>query len=197
MNDYNLCVRRYDVDENLFKHMEIDLDLSYNESGQLNKSIIYVLSDMFTSDEKMLYVGQTNVNPEIRIKTHMSNVKFSHIYIMQLNTNDRTVVNAKEQEQIKKINPILQHILVPFEQENKNGSVFYDYVVKWSLDRNKPRRPGRPRTKEECKSINVKIPVRVLDELENLFSQNTAIQLNKTQLITDLLEKYINENRNK
>lgn len=192
MND--VCVRRYNVDSNLFKHLEIDLDLSCNSEGNLNKSIIYFLSDMFTQDEKMLYIGQTNVKPEIRIKKHMENLKFSHIYIMQLDSNDREKVNTCEQKYIKKVNPILQYILVPFENENSFGSVSYDYIVKWAVDKNKPRRPGRPKMKEECKSICVKIPVRILNEIDNLFSKNKAVQLNKTQLITSLLEEYVAKN---
>ena len=191
----NVCVRRYNVDENLFKHFEIDLDFSCDEQGVLDKSIIYILSDMFTSDEKILYVGQTNVNPETRIKTHLANLKFSHIYIMQLERNDRELVNAKEQEQIHKLNPILQHFFTDFEKRNpEHTPVSYDYIVKWSVDKDKPRRPGRPRTKEESKSINIKVPIRVLEQLDNLFSENKEIQLNKTQLITSLLEKYIEEN---
>lgn len=193
MND--ICVRRYNVDSNLFKHLEIDLDLSCDSKGNLNKSIIYFLSDMFTEDEKMLYIGQTNVKPEVRIKKHMDNLKFSHIYIMQLDSNNREKVNACEQKYIKKVNPILQNILVPFENENSFGSVSYDYIVKWAVDRNKPRRPGRPKTKEECKSICVKIPVRILNDIDNLFSENKAVQLNKTQLITSLLEEYVAKNK--
>ena len=191
----NICIRRYNVDDNLFKHLEIDLDFSCDNQGILDKSIIYILSDMFTSDEKILYVGQTNVNPKTRIKTHLGNLKFSHIYIMQLNTNDREIVNKKEQEQIKKLNPVLQHFFTDFEKRNpEHVAVPYDYIVKWSIEKDKPRRPGRPRTKEESKPINVNIPVRVLDSLDNLFAQNKEIQLNKTQLITSLLEKYIEEN---
>lgn len=192
-NDF--CVRRYNVDDNLFKHFEIDLDFSCDEQGTLNRSIIYILSDMSTSDERMLYVGQTNVNPEIRIKKHLDNLKFTHIYIMQLDTNDRETVNSKEQEQIKKINPILQHYFTDFENRNPESiPVSYDYIVKWAIEKEKPRRPGRPRTKEESKAINVKIPVRILDKLDALFEKNKEIQLNKTQLIAGLLEKYIEEN---
>lgn len=150
---------------------------------------------MFTSDEKILYVGQTNVNPEIRIKKHLNNLKFSHIYIMQLNTNDREFVNEKEQEQIAKFNPILQHYFTDFENRNpEHVPVPYDYIVKWSIEKDKPRRPGRPRTKEESRAINVCVPVRILDALDGLYAKNKEIQLNKTRLIVVLLEKYIEEN---
>lgn len=192
MND--ICMKRYNNDDNLFAHLLIDLDYSCDNQGTLNKSIIYVLSDMFTSNEKILYVGQTNVNPERRIKTHMNNLKFSHIYIIQLNTNDRQVVNMKEQEYINKLKPILQYYFTDFEKRNpEHAAVSYDYIIKWANEKNKHKRPGRPRTKEECKQVTVQIPIRILDALENIFFDKRLF-LNKTQLITSLLEKYIEEN---
>ena len=188
-------MHRYIVDDNLFKHLDIDIDFSCNAQGTLDKCIIYILSDISSSDEKILYVGQTNVNPKIRLETHLKHLKFSHLYIIQLETNDRNIVNNAEQEQIKKLNPILQNFFTDFEKRNTyNEPVTYDYVTKWGNDENKSRRPGRPRTKEESKTINVSVPVRILDTIENMFSENKAVKLNKTQLIIGLLEKYIEEN---
>lgn len=188
-------VYRYNVDENLFKHISIDFDFSCDTKGALNRSIIYILSDMFSDDEKILYVGQTNVDPSNRIKEHLKNLKFSYIYMMQLDTNLRHVVNMIEQEHIRKLNPILQHILVPFEIQNTNGAVTYDHIVSWSIENNKPRRPGRPKTKGECHTINVAVPIPVWRDLNALFDNNKAVKLNITQLVVGLLEKYIEENK--
>lgn len=188
-------MHRYVVDDNLFKHLDIDIDFSCDNQGTLDKCIIYILSDLSSSDEKILYVGQTNVNPKIRFETHLKHLKFSHLYVMQLETNDRNIINNAEQEYIKKLNPILQNFFTDFERRNSyNEPVTYEHVVKWGSDENKSRRPGRPRTKEESKTINVSVPVRILDAIENMFSENKAIKLNKTQLIIGLLEKYIEEN---
>lgn len=188
-------MHRYVVDGNLFKHLDIDIDFSCDDQGTLDKGIIYILSDLSSLDEKILYVGQTNVNPKVRFKTHLKHLKFSHLYVMQLETNDRSVVNNAEQEQIKKLNPILQNFFTDFEKRNTcNEPVTYEHVVKWGNYEKKSRRPGRPRTKEESKTINVSIPIRILDTIENMFSENRSIKLNKTQLIIGLLEKYIEEN---
>lgn len=181
----------YEVNQNLFRHMEIDLDLSCDSDGKLNRSIIYTLIYKENDDgkEKILYVGQTNVDPEIRIKTHMRNLKFTHIYIEQLNTNERNAVNIAEQDQIRRMNPLLQYILVPFEQTNGDGCVDYDFVLQWSDKRSKIKRPGRPKAKEECRSVNMKIPVRVLEKLD----EKMPAYYNRTQLVIELLEKYISD----
>lgn len=179
-------LRVYKVDENLNSHIQLDFDLSCNRDGDLNKSIIYVLETHDMEEQKCLYVGQTNVNPITRLKIHIDNLMFDTVKMKQLKTNDRNEVNSEEQKYIEMLKPILQHKFTTFEKQNSGGKKSYKDVLKWIECQNTKRRPGRPRTKEPSKLINVAVPIRLY---EQVIDKCGKYGLNITQYINSLIEK--------
>lgn len=178
--------RIYKVDENLYNHIQLDFDLSCDSNGDLNKSLIYILEITEENESKCLYVGQTNVDPIIRLKMHSSNLIFDTVKMKQLESNNRDKVNFEEQKYIKILNPILQHKFTTFEKQNNEGKKSYIEVLKWIESQNTKRRPGRPRTKEPSKLINVAVPIRLYDKV---IEKRGEYGLNITQYINSLIEK--------
>ena len=160
--------------------------MSCNPNGDLERSIIYILESTVGKENKCLYVGQTNVNPNTRLKEHISNLIFDTVKMKQLESNNRDKVNVKEQEYIETLKPILQYKFTTFEKQNHEGRKSYIEVLNWIENQNMKRRPGRPRTKEPSKLINVAVPIRLYNKVVEKRGQ---YGLNITQYINNLIEK--------
>lgn len=53
------------------------------------------------------------------------------------------------------------------------------------------RKPGRPKTKEPCETINIAVPIRLLNKWEEV---KKALGGNKTSYVVSLIEKDMMEN---
>ncbi len=177
---------QWEFNKATYQYMDNDIVVNSDALGNLRKSMIYFL----VTNNEIVYVGQTNVNPNKRLNTHRAFLDIDSILIIELENNIRDIVNYWEKFFIDLCNPCLNWILTEYEKNNKRKQVTVTDILNWGNNKNK--RPGRPKIKTEpTKTINIAIPVSVLEQVEIALAK---YQGNLTKYINTVVKKDLDNN---